>query len=106
MGVGQTLLRAGMNGEDNGEHSGEGIDGAEEARQYFGGIDVRGAVECEDSELAPAVAVEEAEFGADAGFLGERKELAQRIAALDNLRTINKYLRQAAKIDRLEELKL
>src|SRR6266702_4328879 len=68
-----------MNGEDNGEHSGEGIDGAEEARQYFGGIDVRGAVECEDSELAPAVAVEEAEFGADAGFLGERKELAQRV---------------------------
>ena len=68
-----------MNGKDDGHFCGDGVDGAQEVGKFFRGVHVRGTMEREDTEAAPAVAVFEAKLVSNLGLLGDGKKMAQRI---------------------------
>jgi len=75
----QMLLGAGMHGKNDGHFRSDGVDGAKQLSEFFGGVDVRRAMECKDAEAAPTSAIFEAEVGADGGFLGCGQEMAEGI---------------------------
>ena len=46
-----------MNGKNDGNLGSDGIDGAEEFGEFFGGVDVRRAMKSENAEAVPVGAV-------------------------------------------------
>ena len=60
-----------MNRKNDGHFRGNGVYGAEKLAELFGGIDVRGTMESEDSEAVPTSSILQSEFVADSGLLGD-----------------------------------
>src|SRR6266404_2924944 len=78
-GFGQALLGARMDGEYDGHFCGDGVDGPQEVAQLFCGVDVRGTMQGQDAETAPASAVFQTELVSNPRLLGDGQEMAQRI---------------------------
>ena len=56
-GLCEALLGAWMNGKNDWDLGSDGIDGAEEFGEFFGGVDVRRTMKSEDTETVPVGAV-------------------------------------------------
>src|SRR5690242_7309110 len=78
-GLQQALLGTRMDRENDRNLGGDGVDGAEEFGEFFGGIDVRRAMQCEDTEAAPVSSLLQGQVIADGGFLGDGKKMAKGI---------------------------
>ena len=76
---GQALLGARMDGKNDGHLSGDGVDGPQEVAQLFCGVDVRGTMQGQNAEAAPAGAVFQTELVSNPRLLGDGQEMAQRI---------------------------
>jgi len=78
-GLRKALLGARMHGKDDRNLGSDGINGAEEFGEFFGGVDVGRTMKSEDAEGVPFGAVLKAKIIADRRLLGDGKKMAERI---------------------------
>jgi len=78
-GLQQALLGTRMDRENDRDLGGDGVNGAKEFGKFFGGVDVRRAMQSENAKAAPISSLLQGQVIADGGFLGDGKKMAEGI---------------------------